>query len=291
LIESGREVRSISRRPAPAGHPLAGEVDVEQLQFGDHDALTRALAGAEVLYATYWVRFPHQGVTFDDAVQNLRLLFRAAEAAGVRKVVYISVSNASAESPYAYFRGKAAAEAALAETSLEWSVIRPTLVFGGREEVLISNISWLLRRLPVYALPGRGRCRVQPVAVQDVAELAARAGSGTGASVLDAAGPEVYRFADFVGLLRDTLHARARLVPIPVAALPPLAAAAGAVLRDVVLTREELGALTAELLVSHAEPTGHRRLSEWLPDQTEWLGRRYVNELRRNWRLETSATK
>jgi uncharacterized protein YbjT (DUF2867 family) len=276
-------VRSLSRRPPPQGHPLADLVGVDALQFSDADRLARALDGADVLYATYWIRFPHAGVTFDDAVSNLRLLFAAAERAGVRKVVYISVSNPSPDSPFAYFRGKAAAEAALAETSLDWAVIRPTLIFGGREEVLISNISWLLRRLPLYALPGRGHYRVQPVAVEDVAELAVRAAAATGSVVMDAAGPEIYRFADLVRALRDALYAPARLASTPVAAIPYLASLVGVVVRDVVLTREELGALMAELLVSHDPPAGTRRFSEWLPAQTGWLGRRYANELRRNW--------
>ncbi len=172
LLDQGCEVVSLSRRAAPAGHPLAGAVAVEPLQFGDADALERALRGAEVLFNTYWIRFGRDGASFDGAVENSRVLFAAARRAGVGRIVHLSVTNASAGSPFAYFRGKAAVERVLAETTPEHAVIRPSLVFGGREEILVNNMAWLLRRLPVYAVPGDGAYRVQPVAVGDVADLA-----------------------------------------------------------------------------------------------------------------------
>jgi uncharacterized protein YbjT (DUF2867 family) len=283
LLDHGSDVVSLSRRPAPAGHPLAGVVAVEPLQFGDVEALVRALTGADVLFNTYWIRFGRRGATFAGAVENSRALFAAAQRAGVRRIVHLSVTNASASSPFAYFRGKAAVERVLAETTPEHAVIRPSLVFGGREEILVNNMAWVLRRLPVYAVPGDGAYRVQPVAVGDVADLALAAGLRTGASVEDAVGPEVYTFDEFLTVLAAAVGARARLVHLPAAAVVALGRALGVVLRDTVITREELGALTAGLLTSGAPPAGRTSFAEWLPAQSEWLGRRYANEVRRNW--------
>ena len=178
LLDRGDEVVSLSRRPAPAGHPLAGAVAREPLQFDDPELLVRSLEGADVLFNTYWIRFPREGADFASAVANSRALFEAAGRAGVRRIVHLSVTNAAADSPYAYFRGKAEVEAALAETTSEHAVIRPSLVFGGREEILVNNMAWLLRKLPVYAVPGDGSYRVQPVFVGDVAGLAIAAADG-----------------------------------------------------------------------------------------------------------------
>jgi uncharacterized protein YbjT (DUF2867 family) len=289
LIDQGCEVVSLSRRSAPVGHPLAGIVAVEPLQFGDEEALVRALAGAEVLFNTYWIRFARHGATFEQAVENSRVLFAAAQRAGVRRIVHLSVTNASASSPFAYFRGKAAVERALAETTAEHAVIRPSLVFGGRQEILINNMAWLLRHLPVYAVPGDGRYHVQPVAVGDVAELALAASLRTGPSVEDAVGAEVYTFNELLSLLAAAVSSRARLVHLPSSAVVGLGRALGAVLRDVLITREELGALTSELLVSGDPPTGHTSFAGWLPSQSDWLGRRYANELQRNWRVRPVA--
>jgi uncharacterized protein YbjT (DUF2867 family) len=283
LVDQGCEVVSLSRRAAPVEHPLEGVVAVEQLQFGDVEALVRALAGAEVLFNTYWIRFARRGATFDGAVENSRVLFAAAKQAGVGRIVHLSVTNASASSPFAYFRGKAAVERVLAETTAEHAVIRPSLVFGGRAEILINNMAWLLRHLPVYAVPGDGVYRVQPVAVGDVADLALAASLRAGSSVEDAVGPEVYTFNEFLALLASAVASRARLVHLPSAAVVALGRALGLLLRDVLITREELGALTSGLLTSGSPPTGHSSFSDWLPTQTDWLGRRYANELKRNW--------
>lgn len=283
LVDQGCEVVSLSRQAAPAGHPLAGAVSVEPLQFGDAGALVRALTGADVLFNTYWIRFARQGATFEGAVDNSRVLFEAARQADVGRIVHLSVTKASASSPFAYFRGKAAVERVLAETTAEHAVIRPSLVFGGREEILINNMAWLLRRLPVYAVPGDGTYRVQPVAVADVAELALAAGLRSGPSVEDAVGPEVYSFNEFLALLARAVAARARFVHLPQAVVVALGRTLGPFLHDVVITREELGALTSGLLTSDAPATAHTSFADWLPAQGDWLGRRYANELERNW--------
>lgn len=283
LLDRGCDVVSLSRRAAPAGHPLAGAVSVEQLQFGDVEALVRSLAGADVLFNTYWIRFARRGSTFDGAVDNSRILFEAAKRAGVGRIVHLSVTNASVSSPFPYFRGKAAVECVLAQTTAEHAVIRPSLVFGGREEILINNMAWLLRRLPVYAVPGDGAYRVQPVAVGDVADLAVAASVRTGSSVEDAVGPETYTFDEFLALLRSAVASRARLVHLPSSVVAGLGRTVGLLLRDVMITRDELGALTAGLLTSGDPPTGRESFADWLPSQSDWLGGRYANELQRNW--------
>ncbi|HEV8450800.1 MAG TPA: NAD-dependent epimerase/dehydratase family protein [Gaiellales bacterium] len=283
LLERGDEVVSLSRRPAPAGHPLAGAVPREPLQFDDRELLVRSLEGSDVLFNSYWIRFPRQGVDFAQAVANSRALFEAAVRAGVGRIVHLSVTNAAGDSPYAYFRGKAEVEAALAETTPEHAVIRPSLVFGGREEILVNNIAWLLRRLPAYAVPGDGRYRVQPVFVGDVAELATAAAEGAGPSLQDAVGPEIYTFDEFLLTLARALHTRSRLVHLPPSVVTALGRAIGPLVRDVLITAEELGALTSELLISQGAATGHTSFGEWLGGAAPWLGRRYANELRRNW--------
>jgi NADH dehydrogenase len=283
LLDRGDEVVSLSRRPAPPGHPLAGAVVREPLQFDDPELLSRSLRGADVLFNTYWIRFPRDGASFAQAVANSRSLFQAAARAGVRRIVHLSVTNAAADSPYAYFRGKAAVEAALAETTSDHAVIRPSLVFGGREEILINNIAWLLRKLPAYAVPGDGGYRVQPVFVSDVAGLAIAAAEGDGPSLQDAVGPEIYTFDEFLSTLARALHTRSRLVHLPPAVVAALGRAIGPLVRDVLITPEELGALTSELLISRLPATCHTSFAEWLPAAAPWLGRRYANELRRNW--------
>jgi len=284
LLADGERVRTLSRRRPPAGHPLAGRVDVASLRLDDHELLVDSLRGASTLFNTYWIRFPRGNATFGQAIENSDRLFRAALAAGVERIVHISVSNPSEDSPYAYFRGKAAVEERLRALAISSAVIRPTLVFGGREEILINNMSWCLRHLPLYLIPGDGSYRVQPVSVHDVAELAVAAGRSRETIAIDAAGPDVLSYRELLELLRREIGGIARLVEVPATIVRPLSRVAGIPLRDTLVTAEELGALMDELLVSREPATAATRFESWLPQQRAWLGRRYANELARNWR-------
>jgi uncharacterized protein YbjT (DUF2867 family) len=284
LLADGERVRTLSRRGPPAGHPLAGRVDVAPLRMDDHAQLADSLRGASTLFNTYWIRFRRGDTTFEQAIENSERLFRAAIAAGIERIVHISVSNPSEESRYAYFRGKATVERRLRALPISSAVIRPTLVFGGREEILLNNMSWCLRHLPLYLIPGDGSYRVQPVSVHDLAELAVTAGRSRETTTIDAAGPDVLSYRQLLELLRRDIGGIARLVDVPAAIVPPLSRMLAIPLRDTLVTAEELGALMDELLVSREPPTAATRFTAWLPQQRAWLGRRYASELARNWR-------
>lgn len=267
---------SLSRRP---GSGL--DVDFARLQFEDVPALIESLRGAETLYNTYWIRFEHGVTTFARAVENTRALFGAALEAGVRRIVHVSVANASHDSPYPYFRGKAQLEADLRALGIPHTIVRPTLVFGPND-ILVNNIAWILRRFPLFVVPGTGGYRVQPVAVEDVAALAVAAPDG----VVDAAGPDTFTFQELVQLVRRAVGSRAHLVRAPPWLALALTRAGGSLLRDVVLTRDELGGLMDSLLVSAEPPWGTRPFGDWLAGNGQTLGRRYVSEVARNWRLQ-----
>jgi uncharacterized protein YbjT (DUF2867 family) len=276
LLSRGREVRTLSRSPGPAGSP----VEFARLQFADETALTESLRGAETLYNTYWIRFPRGRSTFERAIENTRTLLRCAATAGVRRFIHVSVTNPSHDSPLPYFRGKAEVEDAVRASTLEHAIVRPTLVFGAND-ILVNNIAWVFRRFPLFVVPGDGSYRVQPVSVEDVARLCVEAGPG---AELDAAGPETYTFDELVRLIGSAVGGRARIVHTPVAVALGLARVVGAARRDVVLTREETLGLMDSLLVSHDPPTARDSFRDWVDANGDQLGRRYVSELARNYR-------
>lgn len=280
LLAHNRQVRTLVRSPAPPGHPLAGSVEVASLTLDDEAALTSALAGVEVLYNTFWIRFPRGPSTFEWAIAASARLFRAAATAGVERIVHISVTRPSVSSPYAYFRAKAAVDELALGGPVPATIVRPSLVFGGRQEILVNNIAWFLRRAALFAIPRR-LCRVQPVHVDDVARIAA---GSDDAGVVDAVGPETFTYRELVADVASTVGSRARLVPLPERTVAALGRAAGLPLRDTVVTAEELGALASSLLTSDEPPRGETRFSEWLPGQAGWLGREYHSELERHWR-------
>ena len=280
LVARGRHVRTLTRRSDPS-HPLAGRVEEAPLAFDD--ALVESLRGVDTLYNTYWVRFERGATTFDGAVENTRSLFEAAKLAEVRRVVHVSVANPDASSPYPYFQGKARTEDALRAVGISHAIVRPTLVFGG-EDILVNNIAWGLRHVPVFLVAGDGRYEVQPVSVRDTARICVDAGAREDDLTLDAAGPERWTYEAFVRLIAGAVRARTWIRRSPSSVALAAARFAGLLLRDVVVTRDELLALEAGLLVSHEPPLGNERFEAWLSDSANTLGRRYASELARNFR-------
>ncbi|HLE99380.1 MAG TPA: NAD(P)H-binding protein [Gaiellaceae bacterium] len=280
LLARKRRVRTLTRRPNPS-HPLAGEVEVAPFVFDE--SLAESLHGADTLYNTYWVRFERDETTFDRAVENSAALFRAAAAAGVRRIVHVSVANPDLQSPFPYFHGKAQTEEALRATGVSHAIVRPTLVFGP-EDILVNNIAWGLRHVPVFLIGGDGRGEVQPVSVRDTASICVEAGARDDDVILDAAGPQRWSYGDFVELIRVAVNGRARIRHSSQRTALVAARVAGLFLRDVVVTRDELEALGAGLLVSNELPLGTERFDEWVAENGHDLGRRYTSELARNFR-------
>ena len=283
LLARGQRVRTLTRPRPDRPNPFGAKIEVAPLDFGDFEGLVGSLTGATILYNTYWVRFPHGKATFDSAVEDTKTLIRAAKQAGMHRVVQISVSNPSLDSPYAYFRGKARLEQAVVESGISYAIIRPTVIFGS-EDILINNIAWLLRRFPVFAIPGSGGYRIQPVSAEDNAILAVDAGERVENEILDAAGPEIYTYHELVRLIARAVGSRARLVHLPPGMVWGLGSALGWMLGDVLLTKEEIGALTDDLLVSQQPPTVKARFSEWLQGNASNVGMQYSSELARHFR-------
>jgi NADH dehydrogenase len=282
LLAQERRLKTLTNHPKRDG---AEDItaDVAPLQFTDRAALVESLRGAEVLYNTYWVRFRHGKVRFGDAVANTRILVGAARDAGVRKVVHISVSNPSEDSQLDYYAGKARAESAVRESGLAWAIVRPTLIFGPGD-ILINNIAWLLRRLPFFGIPGKGDYRLQPVAGEDVAEIATWAAEQIDNVTVDAAGPDIIYYSEMVESIAIAVGKHPRFIYLSPRNAVRAARLIGRLVNDVTLNEPELDGLMQELLVSHERPRGTRRLDNWLLSSADTLGVNYASELDRHWR-------
>jgi len=282
LLALERRVKTLTNHARRAGTEDI-TADIAPLQFADREALVESLRGAEVLYNTYWVRFRHGRTRFGDAVANTRILMGAARDAGVRKVVHISVSNPAEDSDLDYYAGKARAEWAVRESGLQWAIVRPTLIFGAGD-ILLNNIAWLLRRLPLFGIPGRGDYRLQPVAGEDVAEIATSAADQVENVTVDAAGPDIIYYSEMVESIAIAVGKHPRFIYLSPRNAVRAATLIGRVMNDVTLNEPELQGLMRELLVSHERPRGTRRLDNWLLASADTLGVNYASELDRHWR-------
>jgi NADH dehydrogenase len=284
LVADGRTVIDLTRDPRDP-HPLGDLVSSAALDFDHPDRLARTLEGADTLYNTFWIRFERGPITYGWAIDRTRILFEAARRAGVRRLLHISVINAARDAPTAYFRAKAAVEESLASLGIPYAIVRPTVTFGPGD-ILVNNLAWTLRRLPVFGIPGDGRYPIQPVHIDDIADLAVRVGSAAEDTVVDAAGPDAFTFNEFVALVRAAVGSRSLIVHVPVAAALAAARVLGVIVRDVVLTRDEVAELQSRLMASDQPPSGRIHLADWLADNSSTLGRRWASELDRHYRRD-----
>lgn len=280
LLERGEEVITLTGHPNRPD-PFDGQVKAFPLDF-DEAGMTKSLQGADVLVNTYWVRFDKNGNTQPRAVKNTRKLVNAAKAAGVKRIVHISIANPSADSHLPYYWGKAANEKAVTDSGLSYAILRPTVLVG-KEDILINNIAFLLRQFPIFLIPGDGSYGIQPIFVEDLAELAVAGVYSKENYIIDAVGPDSYTFKELVQLIGETIGARRLLVSVP----PRLALLASQFLSlfvsDVILTTEEVDGLMANLLVSKEPARAKTAFRDWLTDNRDTVGRKYASELKRHY--------
>jgi len=281
LLSRGRRVRTLTNAIG-RDDPFDGQVEVHAIDFTDHDSLVYSLKGAKVLYNTYWVRYKDQkgGYAHNLAVENIRKLFRAAEDAGVSRIVHISVAHPHKAPDWSYFRGKVEAENILINSTLSYAILRPTVFFGGKRDVLINNMAWLLRKFPVFGVFGFGNYPIQPIHISDVARVAANQGESMENVVLDVAGPETFAYRDYVRLLAKSIGVRRVIFPVPPIVGWLVGRMVGVIVQDRVITRAEIRGLMRGLMATDEKPLGIIGFAEWVSRNGSELGTKYQNDMK-----------
>ncbi len=279
LIQKGIRIRTLTQK-SPSISPFNGVVKAFPFEFDHPDRLIETLKGADVLYNTYWVRFNHANFTHSEAVGNTRKLFEAARKAGIKRIVHISITNPSEDSPFEYFKGKAILEQELMRSGISYAILRPAVIFG-KEDVLINNIAWILRRFPIFGVFGDGSYRIQPIYVDDLAKLAVEQGESKENVIIDAIGPETFTYRALVREIGASIGVKRKMISIS----PELGYLAslliGKISHDVTITKEEIGGLMADLLYTESSPVGSTKLTDWMKENSKTLGAYYSNELKR----------
>lgn len=261
-------------------NPFGNQISAIPFHFDEPRRLTESLLGVSVLYNTYWVRFNHRNFTYANAVRNTLILFDAAKAAGVERVVHVSITNPSEECPLEYFSGKARLERELVESGLSHAILRPTVLFG-KEDILVNNIAWALRHLPVFGVFGDGQYKVQPIYVDDLAAIAVQQGKERKNCIIDAIGPETFTYRGLVETVGEIIGKKRPILSVPPWAGYTVGWVIGKLVGDVMITRDEIAGLMENLLFVESPPAGRTRLTEWAKERCSTLGLQYTSELAR----------
>jgi uncharacterized protein YbjT (DUF2867 family) len=238
LLDKGHQVITLTDS-AQRANPFAGKVKAYPFNFDIPERLAESLKGVSVLYNTYYVRFNHELFSFAKAVDNSITMFNAAKETGVERVVHISITNPSEESNLEYFRGKALIEKALIRSGMSYSILRPAVLFG-KEDILINNIAWVLRRLPVFGIFGDGKYRLQPIYVDDLAVLATKQGEKHDNVIIDAIGPETFVYKGLVEVIGTIIGKKRPIISVAPAMGSLAGRVIGLLVNDVFITRDEI---------------------------------------------------
>lgn len=279
LLDRGHEVITLTNSVNRA-NPFDGRVKPYLFNFDNPEELSQSLQGVSTLYNTYWVRFNHKMFQHADAVKNTMILFEAAKATNIQRIVHVSITNPSEDSPLEYFSGKAKLERALIDSGISHAILRPAVLFG-KEDILINNIAWTLRWLPVFGVFGNGEYRLQPICVDDLASLAVEHGAKRDNAIVDAIGPETFTYRELVRTVGKIIGKNRPIISVS----PTIGFLAGWILGkcvgDVMITREEIRGLMADLLYVDSPPVGKTKLTDWIGKHADLLGRHYTSELAR----------
>src|SRR5262245_15311508 len=207
------QLRSLTNHPGK--NRFGSSVQSFQYDFERADGMSEAFQSVDVFINTYYVRFPRGSATFERAVEQSRRLIEHARRAGVRKIVHVSVSNANERSDLPYYSNKARIERLVRESGIDHTILRPAIVVGPGD-ILVNNIAYFLRRLPLFTVFGRGDYRVQPMTLDAFAGVAADAVDGAySGETLAVAGPDDYTFLELVHEIRQAVKSRALVVHAP----------------------------------------------------------------------------
>lgn len=286
LLDEGYQVRTLTDSVNRI-NPFGNRIKAYPFNFDNPERLVESLKGASVLYNTYWVRFNYAEFRQSIAVTNTIKLFNAAKRAGVKRIVHISITNPSEDSHLEYFRGKARLERALIESGISYAILRPALLFG-KEDILINNIAWMLRRFPVFGVFGDGNYKLRPIYVDDLARLSVKEGKKKENRIIDAVGPETFTYLYLVREIGRIIGKERRFIFIPDTVGYFLGWIIGKVLGDIIITRDEIEGLKTNLLYTDSPAAGSTRLTDWARENSSVLGLHYASELaRRRNRIES----
>jgi len=279
LLGENYQVKTLTNSPHKH-HPYKDKIEIAPLSFDNKDLLVKNLSGYDVLINTYWVRFNHKKFNHQGAVKNTKILFDASKEAKIKKIIHVSITNPDINSELEYFKGKAILEEYLKSLDINYAIIRPAVLFG-KEDILINNMAWFVRNLPVIGVFGDGNYKLQPIHVEDFAKLIINRINVDKNVILNAIGKETYTYKQLLLAIMSGIDVHKKIINVN----PLVGYWAGKIIgflkNDVFITKEEIKGLMQNKLYVNDKPIGEISLQEWIKHNKHTLGKKYASELLR----------
>ena len=227
LVTLGHPVRAMVRHRQKAEIRLGDVADSIEIVSGDvtdRDSLSAVMQDLSAVIHYVAIAMEKGGQTYEQVnYQGTVNVLNAAEAAGVRRFINMSQNGARSDLPYRFLASKGRAQEYVAASSMQWTALRPSAIFGPQDE-FFNTFARLLKVTPlVFPLIGGGQALFQPVSVHDVVEAVIRSldDSSTIGRELVLGGPEVLSLGEIERRIMAAMNTRRLLIPAPLSLLRP----------------------------------------------------------------------
>ncbi len=250
LVGRGKHVRLLARNPRDRDVTALEALGCNAVRgdMTDADSLRRAVAGSDVVVHLVAVRQGPRALFESVMTQGTRDLVEASLEAGVRRFVLMSALGTTEETKdlVPYYRSKWDMEQTVKGSGLEHVIFRPSFIFG-REGGILPTFARLARLAPVTPITGSGEQRIQPIWIEDVAELFARGVDHEAAAnqTWELGGPEALSWNEFWERLKRALGVRRPSIHMPMAFMRMNALVTERLPGNIPLTRDLLTMLEA----------------------------------------------
>jgi uncharacterized protein YbjT (DUF2867 family) len=242
LVEAGERPRLLVRDVQRAASLFpAGKIELVQGDTTRPETLKAAVQGVDTIVHAAFITADHKeapGNHYEETnVQGTANLIKAAQAAGVTRMIEMSGLGTKADKPGSYMQGRYLAEKMLKESGLAWTIIQPSVLFG-KDAPFIKGLADLIRSAPVVPLIGGGKVMFQPIYVEDVVTVILHVlhdPARTTKHTYTIGGPAYYSFTQVIDELMRTMH-KTRIK----AMAPTALVGVGAAVMEAVLPRPPL---------------------------------------------------
>jgi NADH dehydrogenase len=218
LIADGHHVRALVRDPAAARSKLGPKVELIPGDVITGKGIAGGIVGCDSVVHLVGIIMEKRGVTFELAhVASTRNVLMAAQAAGVRRWIQMSAVGARREGVSGYQTTKWQAEEMVRNSGLEFTILRPSIIFGPRDGFVTQMVD-VMRTAPLLRpIPGNGRYRFRPVYIDTVADCFAQALTGDRAvgKTIELVGPEELALEEVLAQIADCVGVRKPAVKVP----------------------------------------------------------------------------
>jgi len=219
LLQAGHEVRCLARALSVNKIPHRDEVEHFLVDFANSGRLAQGIEGCDAVFNLAGIirEFPKRRTTFKKVhIDYTRNLVEACAKAGVKRYMHMSALGVDTGLEIGYNTSKMAAEKIVRESALDWTIFRPSLIFGPGDRFAVEFAGWIQKHIPVPVI-GKGDYRLMPVGRTDLCDgMVKLLGQiNSYGKIYNIGGPEKLTYIEILDILEKHVRTKKIMIKLP----------------------------------------------------------------------------